>query len=179
MKKMKQLSIYFSGTMLSTMTGFLLSFALPAGLSAQNYREANPESATCQVSFTSKGTESSSVTSKGAGKPKEVHKTHKPALNRIGYFNQISNVEPQQKVLIEVAYPNAKAGDKVAIAVADGGTLENNQKASVLQLNSQKKLSFNFFADTDLGIYRIMLRKGNDTKVVQLWVGDDRQPMSK
>lgn len=94
-----------------------------------------------------------------------------PQPNQIGYFDQVYNIRPSQKLPIEITYPEGRAGENVIVIVADGGLLEGKQLSRVLQLTSQKKINFNFQASGDNGIYRIVVRKGNDIKVVRLWVG--------
>lgn len=100
-------------------------------------------------------------------------------LNQAGYFDRVTNIQPLQKVTIQTTYPKGHAGEKVAVIVLDGGTLENNEKAKILQLDRKRGIDFTFQTAGDAGIYRILLRKGNDTKVVQLWVGPEPLPVKR
>ena len=96
--------------------------------------------------------------------------------NADGHFQRIANVEKLAVVPIEVYYPDAKPGEKIIISVWDGGTIDNGQMVKVIQLNGQKKCSFTFQVTNQLGLFRISLYKGDDTKTVQLWVGSEPAP---
>lgn len=102
-----------------------------------------------------------------------ITESHQVMPDQTGAFDLVPNILPMQKVPLEIAYPQGRSGEKVIIEVLDGGTLENNKKVKVLTLNSQKKISFNFQVARDPGIYRLTLRKGDDIKEVQLWVGPE------
>lgn len=143
---------------------------------AQEKRAIKGELATCQVDITQFAVQESKSPSASKISPAAI-KTHKPLLNQAGYFDRVSNLQPQQQVSVQLVYPKARAGEKIAIMVLDGGTLDNNKKDKVVQLGRDKKVMFNFQPAHDPGIYRIVLRKGVDTKVVQLWVGPEPLPV--
>ncbi|MEO6729774.1 MAG: hypothetical protein ABIN01_01060 [Ferruginibacter sp.] len=160
----------------------LLISMLPFYVNAQGLRTAGKqETATCQLSVVTSELKTPQTNKSKAVKSKAIAKTsvkrYAPTLNQLGYFEQVSNIQPLQNIPIEIAYPNGRPGDRVIVAVADGGTLDNKEKAKMLQLDIQKKLAFNFQAASDPGIYRIFLRKGKDTKVIRLWVGPEPLPV--
>ena len=145
---------------LSFLFGSILSFIVfPAHLHAQGMRMEKGETATCIIK-TGK-VESRSTTGK----------TYQVEPNVIGLFKQVSNIIPSEQASIEIIYPSAKAGEKVVVIVLDGGKLDNGKGVKEIFLNSLRKCSFNFQVGKDVGIYRLLLRKGNDAKIVQLWVG--------
>ena len=90
--------------------------------------------------------------------------------NQIGCFPKIAKIPPGDTVAIEVSYPNGRAGEKIVLSVEDGGKLDNGKGVKVMQLDNQKKCSFNFTVTQYPGLYRVSLLKNMDTKVVQLWV---------
>ncbi len=97
------------------------------------------------------------------------NKTYQPKLNLIGYFSKVRGIKLNTAVPVELSYPGGTPGGKVVISAVDGGLLDNNKTFKVLSLDNEKKVSFNFQANTGPGLYRITSRKGNDTKTVQLW----------
>ena len=90
--------------------------------------------------------------------------------NNIGYFNRISGIKPLQVIPVEIKYPQGKPGDKIIIAVEDGGSLNDGKAVDVLQLDSNKKISFSFQAGKYSGIYHIRIKSGHDSKFVRFWV---------
>lgn len=97
--------------------------------------------------------------------------------NEIGHFPRVY-IKANQTVPVEVSYPDGQLGDPVVIQVEDGGALDNALAAKVDKLDSLKKIAFKFTANADLGVYRIVLRKGADLRVLDFWVGDE-QPMAQ
>lgn len=96
--------------------------------------------------------------------------------NTGGYFQRIAGIEKLAIVPIEIFYPDAKAGEKVVLSVLDGGALDNGQMVKMVSLDAQKKCSFKFQVTDQLGLFRISLYKGEDTKTMQLWVGPEPAP---
>lgn len=157
-------------------TVFLIAL-LPTSTKAQRLRVAG-EMATCTVKMTNGKLPKSVVDKKTIGNVKGLMKDklyrnrNRPLpSNAIGYFERVANIQPKERVPVEIAYRNGRRGEKVEIIALDGGVFDNGKKVKVVQLDNQKKLSFNFQVSNSLGIYRVALRKGADTKIVQLWVG--------
>ena len=96
---------------------------------------------------------------------------YKMTPNQDSCFSRIYNVQPLATVGIEINYPNGSQGDKVIVRVEDGGALENGKGVLVIPLDINTKINFNFRVSDSPGLYRVTLRKGNDEKTVQLWVG--------
>ena len=67
----------------------------------------------------------------------------------------------------------------MVISVEDGGRLDNDKGVKVMQLDREKKITFNFQVTGDPGIFRLLLTKGKDSKVVQFWVGALPAPTKK
>lgn len=93
--------------------------------------------------------------------------------NKAGFFPQVLGFQPSAVVPITVVYPQGAPGEKVIISAEDGGGFENNKKAIVVSLDAEKKCVFNFRLSLHDGLFEIILRKGEDAKMIQLWVGED------
>ena len=91
--------------------------------------------------------------------------------NQNSSFNRIYNIQPLTTVAIEINYLNGNKGDKVVARVEGGGVLENGKGVQVIPLDGSRNIKFNFQVSDSPGLYRVTLRKGNDEKTVQLWVG--------
>jgi hypothetical protein len=99
--------------------------------------------------------------------------------NSAGYFQRISNIEKNGLVPIEIAYPDGIEGEKIVVAVLDGGKLDNNEIVQVIQLNKERKCVFTFQVTEQIGLFRLSLHKGTDEKIVQLWVGPEPKPVQQ
>jgi biotin synthase-related radical SAM superfamily protein len=151
---------------------FILPFTIASTVQAQlqqkllqNKRAVTGEMAVCTIKV-------DNMRKKGRKTVTTGSKSYQSTPNQLGSFDMVTNIQPRQKVPIEIYYPEGRAGEKVIIEVQDGGSLDNNKRVSILSLTNLNKISFGFQTASDPGIYRITLRKGSDLKVVQLWVGD-------
>ena len=104
-------------------------------------------------------------------------KTYNLSPNELGAFPRIY-VQPSEIISVKVAYHGGNQGESVVAQVEDGGViLESNSVGHHGRLDKNGKLSFTFQTTNQLGIYRIVLRKGEDIKQLEFWVGDP-QPLS-
>ena len=99
--------------------------------------------------------------------------------NQAGQFQRISNIAPLSIMPVEIFYPDGKEGEKVVVSVWDGGLLDNGESVKVVYLDNEKKCVFNFQVTRSLGLFRLLLFKGTDQKVVQFWVGAERKPVKQ
>lgn len=130
-------------------TGLLLAITFLSIAQTQPPRAYEGEKALCKISVNGKA--------------------YHPRINQIGAFDRM-NIPLETIPTLEITYPDGAEGDQVVLSVEDGGKLGNGKSVEVAYLDKQKKLSFSFhFIPDDPGIYRIMLRKGKDTKIVELW----------
>ncbi len=97
------------------------------------------------------------------------NKTYVLTPNQVGSFDRVFNFSPGQLVPVEVTYPNGRAGDKVVVAVEDGGSVDSKGVLSA-RLDNQKKIRFQFQV-FDIGMHEITLKKDNDIKTIQLYGG--------
>jgi len=139
-------------------------------LSAQQQAAVKGEMAICRVSLT---TGTPNPQTKTAGTNGQRKKAYEVRPRQTGYFDVISNISPEQTVSLEISYPKGRPGEKGVVIVADGGTLAEGKKVQQMQLNDQNNFSFDFKVAKDPGLYRVVVRKGDDLKVVQLWVGPE------
>ena len=134
---------------------------------AQGMRMEKGEVATCVIKV-------NAMEAKGKLQgPAGLVKIHEVSPNRLGLFKQVANIKPSEAVLLEISYPYAKVGEKVVVTVLDGGKLDNGKKVKLMSLDNQRKSAFGFSVSDDAGLYRLLVRKGNDTKIIRLWVGKD------
>lgn len=91
--------------------------------------------------------------------------------NELGIFPEI-RVQPGQQVGVTVAYPEGQPGQRIVAAVEDGGLLQDGERVLPMQLDSQQAVTFNFTAGEARGIYRVTLRRGTETKMLQFWAGE-------
>lgn len=158
---------------------FYLSALVLTGFSFLRSSAQSPmvkeETATCKITLNA-APQPNGITAKTPGVPGKIYQ---PKFNTLGYFDRVSQIKPFQSLSIEMSYPEGRAGDRVSIMVADGGTLDNGETVKVARLDKQLKFSFGFRVTQNSGIYRLILRKGFDSKVVQLWVGAEENNLTK
>lgn len=92
--------------------------------------------------------------------------------NQVGSFPRV-NLDPGQQVSVVVQWPDAQAGQRVVVAVEDGGELNDGQRVLPLDLDGAGSASFEFTAGRGPGIYRVTLRHKQDVKTLEMWVGPE------
>jgi hypothetical protein len=100
---------------------------------------------------------------------------YRPAFNAAG-SSEIIYVEPGQRVALTVEYPDGAPGDTVLAQAMDGGDFVEqeqpvNRAAVKLSLDERKTAGLTFAVGQNLGRYRVVLRHGMQTKMVELWAG--------
>lgn len=139
---------------------------------AQRQRIEGSEQALGQLKLSKKNLKFDSPPS-GSNTAKVLNRTLQLKPNSLGFFNRIPHIKPAGKVPIQIAYPDGNVGEEVVIMVKDGGKLDNGKQVKVVHLDSQRKISFNFQVTDHPGTHRVVLQKGNDMKVLDLWVGSE------
>jgi hypothetical protein len=135
-----------------------------AGVALAQDAPASPhhrERATIQVTVKTRLSALAPITTKRVTLPQDVHGR-----------TQRHHIQPRAKVPLTVTYPDARPGDEVIIQALDGGTLANGQMAMRLTLDGQCGCEFTFEALAGQGVQRILVRKGRDEKLIDLWVGN-------
>ncbi|TAN37221.1 MAG: hypothetical protein EPN23_06400 [Verrucomicrobia bacterium] len=89
--------------------------------------------------------------------------------NQEGAFPQVP-VRPGEKIMAEVTWPEAKAGDEVLIQMEDGGTLGAGAMSQAALLNEHKGVAFEVHAPVEAGTCRVALSRGEDRKVLEFEV---------
>lgn len=92
--------------------------------------------------------------------------------NQIGEFPRVA-ATPQQSIPVRIRYPDGEPDQEVAVAVQDGGQINERDTARVLRLDADRGISFRFVTGTNAGLYRVSLRKGVDRKTFTVWVGPE------
>jgi hypothetical protein len=103
-------------------------------------------------------------------------KTFELKVNGGGYFQRIPNVPKNAVVPVEIFYPNGIEGEKIIISVLDGGRIDQ-EIVKVINLDKEKKCAFNLTVTDQIGSFRVLVIKGDDEKVVQVWVGPETKPV--
>jgi len=92
--------------------------------------------------------------------------------NQAGNFPRVFVDEPEL-VRIRVAYPEASAGDRVAVTVLDGGELESGGLTGVREVTEGGLVAVDFTPSINPGTHRILLRRAGEERAVDIWVGPD------
>jgi hypothetical protein len=144
----KQMLVVMAGMVMSVLTSHpVLSQSTASGDELPHYREK------AEVEVTVGG------------------KKEKLKANRFGMYPRVY-VGASEVVEVKVEYPGAKAGEGVDVQVEDGGQIvESGSIVYQGQLKAGGKLDFHFQTTQQLGIYRVVLRKGEDIKQLDFWVG--------
>jgi hypothetical protein len=104
-------------------------------------------------------------------------KDYRLTPNQVGTFQRIY-VQPGETVPIAISYPNGQPGDPVLIEAEDSGKLlaqagiGGGSVGMTGRLNDQRTVEFAFEVSQNRGIHRVLLRKGNDVKVLDFWAGE-------
>lgn len=89
------------------------------------------------------------------------------------------DIGPTMRARIELHFPEAKPGDRVAISVLDGGRImlqdadRRVHPATGLthSVGADNKVRFIFETGTGSGVYRVMARRGREVRHLEFWVG--------
>jgi hypothetical protein len=122
----------------------------------------NTEAVTLKVLVKTRVTPTAPITTKRVALPQDPH----------GRTDR-HYIQPGAQVPLEVTYPNARGGEEIIIQVLDGGTLPNGQMAMKLTLDEAKTAGFEFRSLATRGVQRVLVRKGRDEKIINLWAGAD------
>jgi hypothetical protein len=98
------------------------------------------------------------------------------SLNQNNAFERVYRLQPAAIAFIEVNFPQASTGDTVVAEVHDGGVLNDSSTVLAMEMSNDKKINFKFTAGSNPGVYSISLKKGNDIKTIELWVGEEIKP---
>jgi hypothetical protein len=95
-------------------------------------------------------------------------KTFTQSPNQQGHFGMIF-VPPSARATIAISYPDAKSGERVTFQAMDGGVIEG--AAHEAKLDSARAATATLATTEYPGLFRVLVQKGIDRKVVQIWVG--------
>lgn len=91
--------------------------------------------------------------------------------NAVGAYRRI-NVRPKEKTSVELVFPGGREGDVVIVSAMDGGRVNGKSGGNKLALDKTGRVGFNFEVNEERGIYRLLVRRGQDSKVVEFWAGE-------
>jgi hypothetical protein len=100
------------------------------------------------------------------------------APNEIGNYPKV-HIEAKATVPVTLSFAQGEPNDPVTVYAADGGHLDNiPHGGEVLRLDGSKTINFQFQANNDNGMYRVVVNKGGQATVLQFWVGPE-QPFAE
>lgn len=113
-------------------------------------------------------------------------RTHALGKGRQGVYPQL-DMGPQMRARIELHFPEAKPGDKVAIGVMDGGRIMlqdadrrvHPAPGPTHRVGADNRIRFIFETDASNGIYRVLVRRGLESRQVEFWVGPKPEPSKR
>ena len=88
--------------------------------------------------------------------------------NQVGSFPEIA-VRGQSPISIQVIYPAGLANEKVSLTALEGGNLGNGLATQDVTLDSLETATFTFATGGGRGLYRVLVRKGTDQKMLEFW----------
>ncbi len=93
------------------------------------------------------------------------------APNEEGVFPRLL-MSANQSASVSVTFTVGAPGDKVAIAVLDGGSVDG-KGVQIATLNNKLQVTFNFATTTNEGLYRVGIRTAQGLLTLQFWVGPE------
>jgi cytoskeletal protein RodZ len=99
-------------------------------------------------------------------------KTYKLQPNEIGNFGRIY-VKEQETAKVQLVLPKGEPGQGIGLQAEDGGRLDNGSIAKVDKLDVNSSVAFNFQVTQNRGTHRVTMTKGNETYMIDFWVGPE------
>ncbi len=91
--------------------------------------------------------------------------------NIAGEFPRVQ-VKPKETIPVRVTFPGGDPGDFVMIEAKDGGHLENRKIVKPTALDAKRGVDFEFTTNQEEGVYRVLVRRGSDQRLLDFWVGE-------
>ena len=83
---------------------------------------------------------------------------------------------PGQPVNISLQFSVSGTNNHFSVEPLDGGTMPTSQSDSILAAGGTASIQYQ--PGTQPGLYRVLLRQGSDTALLQFWVSDPNDPIS-
>jgi len=118
----------------------------------------------------------------GSGRPVEAlvtinNRQRALAPNKLGLYPRFVLAE-NARVRVELRMPNAGANDRVTVGTMDGGRILVGEGAGAMKAPSTQlvagtdsRVRFTFEPGNDHGVYRVMARRGRESRIFEFWVG--------
>lgn len=78
---------------------------------------------------------------------------------------------PSAQIVASVTFPAGKPGDVILVQAEDGGALQIESGRGSVMLDGAKQAHVAFQAGANDGLYRVTMRRGAVTRVLEFWVG--------
>jgi hypothetical protein len=82
-------------------------------------------------------------------------------------------------IAASVPFPDAQAGEKVAVQAEDGGALLNATAQGFVTIDDAHHASLQFKVSAHEGIHRVTLRRGSETHMLEFWVGPEQPVLAR
>ena len=82
-------------------------------------------------------------------------------------------VPSEATIAATVRFPNAMPGQPISVQPEDGGTLIGDAVSGVVLIDDQQQANFEFQPSANDGQYRVTLRNGGESRVLEFWVGPE------
>ena len=94
------------------------------------------------------------------------------APNARGDYPRLS-VSPSTIIVASVLFPDASPGERISIQAEDGGQLRGEAAKGFATIDDIRKANIEFQVSAHDGLYRVTLRRGGESRVLQFWVGPE------
>jgi hypothetical protein len=82
-------------------------------------------------------------------------------------------VLPKADISATVKFPNTVSGQKISVQAEDGGLLIDDAASGIVLIDDQQQAHFKFKLSAYDGQYRVTLRNGGESRVLEFWVGPE------
>lgn len=90
--------------------------------------------------------------------------------NARGEYHRL-RVPSAATITAAVPFPGANPGDVIDVETEDGGLLQGAGSQGTVVVNSARRAPVDYRAGGQDGLYRVTLRRGGETRVLEFWVG--------
>lgn len=82
-------------------------------------------------------------------------------------------VEPSSISDVTLFFPESQPGDRILAQMEDGGMIDGSEYVKDGLLDENRLLHFTFTTTDHPGSFKVTIRKDNDQKTMEFWVGPD------
>jgi hypothetical protein len=94
------------------------------------------------------------------------------AFNARGELPRLT-VPPEANIAATVKFPNAIPGQRISVQAEDGGLFIGDAASGIVLIDDQQQAYFEFQPSANEGQYRVTLRNGGESRVLEFWIGPE------